>query len=101
MTSPIVYLLSCDHAGCEQTAPKDEAAAWTDAIFTHGCPDHGVPIKAHQATVTPQTRGRGRTEKTTWYLACACNWAPTPAFQVHSAARLKLAHLAHVADATA
>lgn len=100
MTSTIVYLLSCDHAGCDRTTPKDTSDGWTDAIYTHGCPEHGAAVEAHRAKVTGDTRGRGSREKTTWFLTCACGWSPTPNRETHSSGRLKEEHRKHVAEAT-
>jgi hypothetical protein len=101
MTSTTVRLLHCDFAGCGRTCPDDQADGWTNAIYTHGCPDHGAAIAAHKAKLDDQTRGRGRNEKTTWYLTCACGWYPTPNFQTYNATRLKAAHLTHVREETA
>ena len=101
MTSEIVYLMHCDHLGCDRVTPEKQADGWTNAIYTHGCPDHGALIATHQAKITDTTRGRGSKEKTTWYLVCACGWSPTPNFEVHTAARLKRVHLAHVHQETA
>lgn len=101
MTTTIVYLLHCDHAGCDRAAPKDDSEGWTDAIYTHGCPDHSEGITAHKANVTSNTRGRGSREKTYWYLKCACGWTPQPYFAIFSAKGLKDQHVRHVADVTA
>lgn len=100
MTTTVVRLLHCDHASCDRTIPEDQAAGWGNAIYTHGCPDHAEVIAAHQAKVTSRTRGRGSSEKDTWFLVCACGWSPRPNFQVHNATRLKVAHLAHLAALT-
>jgi hypothetical protein len=101
VTSTIVYLLSCDHAGCTATTSEADAEGWTNAIYTHGCPDHGEAITAHKAKVTDQTRSRGSKEKTTYFLTCACGWQPTPHYEAYSARRLKEQHVKHVAEATA
>lgn len=103
MTTTLIRVMHCDFAGCTAQVPndsngyvKDRPDGWTDLIYTHGCPEHGQAVAAHQATITSDTRGRGSREKTTWFLACACGWRPTPPYQAYSADSLKKQHLAHV-----
>lgn len=104
MTTTLVHLMRCDHADCDAQAPKasgesyvqDRPDGWTDLIHTHACPDHGPAVAGHAAKITSQTRGRGVSEKTTWFLACSCGWRPTPNYQTYNATRLRQAHLAHV-----
>lgn len=109
MTTSIVRILHCDFPDCDARIEddlhnklyvQDRPDGWTNAIHTHGCPDHGEVIAAHKADVTSRTSGRGSREKTTWYLACACGWSPTPNRATHSAAGLKDQHVKHVADVT-
>ncbi|GIM88765.1 hypothetical protein [Paractinoplanes toevensis] len=108
MTTSTIRFMNCDFAGCTAQAPKphgegyiaDRPDGWTDAIYTHGCPDHGNAIAAHKASVTSETRGRGSREKTTWYLRCECGWRPNPNYQSHSTDWLKKEHLKHLAAAT-
>lgn len=108
MTTSTIRFMHCDFAGCDAQAPNeasgyiaDRPDGWTDAIYTHGCPEHGEPIAAHQAKTTSDTRGRGSREKTTWYLTCTCGWRPTPFYQTHSSRQLQEQHLKHVAAVTA
>lgn len=107
MTTSTVRLMHCDHAGCDAQAPDDEKGyvadrpnGWKDAIYTHGCPEHGEAIMAHEASITSRSRGRGSRERTTWFLTCACGWQP-PHFEMDSSRRLKEQHLKHVAAVTA
>ncbi len=110
MSRSTIEFMHCDHAGCTAKVENDRHGklyqqqrdnGWVDAIYTHGCPEHGEQILAHMATVTHQTRGRGRSERTTWFLTCACGWRPVERWQVDSADRLKQAHLVHVREQTA
>ena len=109
MSTTTLRFMNCDFAGCAAQTPKpfsegyvaNRADGWTDAIHTHGCPEHGEAIAAHQANVTSQTRGRGSREKTTWFLTCVCGWRPTPHHQTHTARWLHDQHLRHVKSLTA
>ncbi|GAA0493908.1 hypothetical protein Ade02nite_20970 [Paractinoplanes deccanensis] len=109
MTTTLITVMNCDFPTCEAQAPKNSGGkwmlhrpdGWTDAIQTHGCPEHGDLIAAHQAKITSGTRGRGAREKTTWYLTCSCEWRPTPNWQTYNADWLRKAHLAHVHEQTA
>jgi len=105
MSTTTIRVMHCNHARCTANAtcpePFGTPNGWTDAGNTHGCPDHGETIAAHKANVISQTRGRGSREKTTWYLACACGWKPTPFYETYSAAWLRKQHVAHVAEVTA
>ncbi len=97
MTRSRITVWHCDAHLCRQSAPED-ADGWADAIYTHGCPQHGDIITAHKASLTYQTSGRGSREVTTWYLRCACGWTPRPHWAKHSARLLHDAHLVHVND---
>lgn len=107
MTTSTIRLMHCDFAGCDAQDPAeggyvaDRADGWVDAIYTHGCPEHGDEILAHAAKLTSDTRGRGRSEKTTWFLSCSCGWKPAQPWQTHSTDYLRRAHLAHVREQTA
>lgn len=109
MTNTTLRFMNCDYAGCTAQQPHplserymaDRPDGWTDAIYTHGCPEHGEAITAHRATITSQTRGRGSREKTTWFLTCACGWRPSPNYQTHSSSWLQKRHIQHVQHATA
>jgi hypothetical protein len=96
VTVKLLTIWRCD-GPCDASAPE-HTAGWTDAGRTHGCPDHGTVIAAHKANVTYVTRGRGRSEKTTWYLTCACGWKPVPFYETYSTRWLESAHLLHVAE---
>jgi hypothetical protein len=108
VTTSKIDFMHCDFARCTAQTPYDSRAlhipvradGWTNAICTHGCPEHGEAIRAHQASITSQTRGRGRSEKTTWFLACACGWRPAQPWQTHSTDYLRQAHLDHVRTIT-
>lgn len=108
MSTSTIRFMHCDFAECTAQAPlpfgegyvADRQDGWTNAIYTHGCPEHGEAIAAHQADITSQTRGRGSREKTTWFLTCACGWKPTPHYQTHTSRWLQERHLAHVKAAT-
>lgn len=97
MTTSTITIWHCDAGGCDATAPE-KAPGWVSAIYTHGCPEHASHITAHKASLTDQTRGRGRSEKTTWYLKCACGWQPTPNWRTYTSYPLTDAHLRHVAS---
>ena len=103
MTTTLTRVMHCDHPGCDAQAvagPRwvaEREDGWADCVHTHGCPEHGEAIRAHWAKVTSQTRGRGRSEKTTWFLECACGWRPSPGWQTHSATGLHEQHKRHVA----
>lgn len=110
MTTSTAHFLHCDAAGCDAQAPYDDynklyvkhrPDGWANAIYTHGCPRHGDVILAHAATITSQTRGRGRSEKTTWFLTCACGWRSAQPWQTYNSDYLQKAHLAHVQRETA
>lgn len=104
MSTSTIRVMHCDHAGCTAQATCDgwnTPDGWTNAANTHGCPDHGDAIKAHNANITSQTRGRGSREKTTWYLTCACRWSPTPHYETYSSRWLREQHVKHVARVTA
>ncbi len=98
MTTSTITIWRCDAGWCSAAAPEN-TDGWVSAIYTHGCPAHADRITAHAAKVTHETRGRGASEKTTWYLSCACGWRPRPNFQVHSYRRLQDQHRSHVAAA--
>lgn len=98
VTTSTIRMWHCDIPTCEATAPE-KAGGWTDATYTHGCPDHGEVIAAHRATVTSRTIGRGAREKDYWYLACACDWRPRPNGIAYNSGPLKVAHLEHVRGA--
>lgn len=105
MSTSMIRFMHCDHAGCTAQAPYSPSGStpdgWTNAANTHGCPDHGDAIAAHKANIASQTRGRGSSEKTTWYLTCACGWHPTPHYAAHSSTWLRERHVKHVATVTA
>lgn len=98
MTQQSITIWHCDANGCKQSAPE-QADGWTSAIYTHGCPEHGAEIEAHAATITDQTRGRGRSEKTTWFIKCACGWRG--GYETWSTGNLTMRHLLHVKESTA
>jgi hypothetical protein len=107
MTTSTISVMHCDFAGCIAQAPDesrgyvaDRPDGWTDAIYTHGCPDHGGAIAAHKATKTSRENGQGRRRATYWYLTCACGWTPDRSAKWNSEG-LHAAHLAHVAAVTA
>ena len=109
MSTSTIRFMNCDFAGCTAQAPRpfgdgyvaERPDGWTDAIYTHGCPEHGPAIAAHKANIASQTRGRGSREKTTWFLTCSCGWKPTPHYQTHSSSWLQERHVKHVATVTA
>nr|WP_221374521.1 hypothetical protein [Actinoplanes polyasparticus] len=110
MSTSTIEFLHCDHAQCAVKVENDRHGklyqqrrdnGWIDAIYTHGCPEHGGTILAHAAKLTTQTRGRGRSERTTWFLTCACGWTPSPAWQMDSTNYLRERHLAHLREQTA
>lgn len=95
MSTEILYVWHCDAPECDAiTASRTQG--WTDAIYTHGCPAHGETIAAHKATITDETRGRGRSEKTTWCLKCACGWTPGRGWATYTSRGLQEEHLQHV-----
>lgn len=106
MTTSTIRFMHCDFTGCTAQAPNsdngyvaDRPDGWTDAIYTHGCPDHGEVITAHKATKTSRDSGRGSRAKTYWYLTCACGWTPG-SHATWNADPLHEAHLRHLAEAT-
>ncbi len=99
MATSTVTIWHCDANGCDHTAPEG-SGGWVNAAFTHGCPEHAAFITEHRARITSDTRGRGRNEKTTWFLRCDCGWAPRPGYSTHNWDPLTRAHLAHVKTAT-
>lgn len=105
MSTSTIRFMHCDFPGCTAQTPHPSSApyvpvrsdGWTNAIHTHGCPDHGEVVATHTAKVTSQTRGRGRSEKTTWYLTCLCGWRPSPNWQTYNYDWLTRAHIKHLA----
>lgn len=98
MTAQSARILHCDFPDCPRRTEALEVNAptpdgWTDAIHTHGCPDHGELIAAHKATVTDVERHR----KTYWSLRCACGWTPGLS-EPYSSRSLKVMHRVHVAE---
>lgn len=95
MSTEILHVWHCDNPACSAVASQ-RTEGWTDAIYTQGCPAHGEVIAAHKASLDDVTRGRGRSEKTTWYLKCACGWAPSPRWATYTSRGLQEQHLRHV-----
>jgi hypothetical protein len=96
MTSEILHVWHCDHPACDAVVPE-KTEGWTNAIYTHGCPAHGDVVAAHKADLTYHTHGRGRSEKTTWFMRCGCGWKPSPPYSSGTYRYMEEQHRAHVA----
>lgn len=73
MSTQLVTMWVCDICALVVPACTD---GWANAVWSHGCPEHAEHVGEHRASVREETRGRGRSEKTTWFLTCACGWVP-------------------------
>lgn len=95
MTADIVRIWHCDGSACDASVPE-KTDGWADEIYTHGCPKHRDLISEHRMKLDHTTRGRGNSEKTTWYVSCACGWRPTPSYATYNYRSLQDRHRAHV-----